>query len=124
MYRGSQKQENQTVDRVGLLEELKDARKRSEAVNALQRADLYLAENPEDEEVEQARERLGDREGKRYLLRYYTPTVLLAFLILGFASGRWAISAFAGVVVALPAALVVWGVAEIIRWLITRDHKA
>lgn len=110
-----QQYESEATDRAGLLEEMERARSRREAVSALELADRYLAEQPQDEEVAAARKRLGDREEWRFYLKYYAPTALAAYLAIGSASGRWDVSVVAAAVVAFPLSLIVGGFGEVLR---------
>ena len=105
------------MDRALLMEEMRRAKRRGEEVNAMERADLYLDEHPEDEEVKEARERLGDREERRFFLRYYAPVALVAFLAMGYSSERWAVSVLAAVVAALPVAMVAYGIVRLLESL-------
>ena len=97
------------------MEEMRRAERRGEAVDALRRADLYLDEHPGDEEVKEARERLGDREERRFFLKYYAPVALIAFLAMGYSSERWAVSVVAAVVVAMPVAVAAYGIVRLLK---------
>ena len=53
-------------------------------------------------------EDLRERQERSMYLKWYAPSFVVAYLLIGYLSGRWGISLVAAAVVAMPASLAAW----------------
>ena len=53
-------------------------------------------------------EDLRERQERSMYLKWYAPSFVVAYLLIGYLSGRWGTSLVAAAVVAMPASLAAW----------------
>lgn len=92
----------QAPDRYTVLDTLSQARNRADYPEAFELAEQYLEQHPDDEEVKQALEDLEDQADWKMFLWTYLPSFVIAYLLIGYFSGRWDVAVVAAMVVAVP----------------------
>lgn len=98
--------EDHTLDRDSVLRTIDQAKSHDDFRGAQDLAEKYLQQNPRDDEVKEALQRLQDREQWSMILKFYAPCFLVLYLVIGYLSSRWGISAVAALVAAAPAMVV------------------
>jgi hypothetical protein len=103
----TQRRLDQIPDRQTILDKLAQTRKRAEYPEALELAEQYLEQHPDDKEVKQALEDFEDHTDWHMFLWTYLPSFVIAYLLIGYFSDRWGIAVVAAMVVAVPGMVLV-----------------
>lgn len=102
MDESTEKQLDRATDQQSVLEVLAQTRTRGDTSKAIELANQYLEQNPNDEEVKYALEHFEERIEWRMYLWAYLPSFIIAYLLIGYFSGQWGIAVVAAMVAAYP----------------------